>query len=293
MTPAQEWPGDAATVTRWVRASLRPEEAELEVRGLADVRVSCEVAGDDLEHLTLDASDVELRVRAPKNGTASSAAATTPSETPAVVHRRRGTARTLRVTARPVRIEGVPLTIDAQVHDTPVEWLVYAEPAVAGRPESRFGIEVVEEGAGMRGSLLASLGAADLTPLLTRVLRPAVQAGGMRLRRVRAHVAQDGADGIRVDVAAGVRWRVLPASARATVRVGLRPDGVITVRDIRVSSGNPVIALALRAARKPIRAEIGRSHDLNEILGLGSSAPRLHDVRVTIDDDITITARLG
>ncbi|PRB12055.1 hypothetical protein [Microbacterium sp. MYb62] len=298
----QEWPGDAATVTRWMRASLRPDESEIEVRGLDDVRVSCELDGDDLEHLTLDASAVGLRVRAPKQGasvpsssvpSASVPSASVPSPTPAVLRRRTGTARRIRLTAQPVRVEGIPLVVDAQVHDAPIEWLVHAAPAVAGRPESRFGIEIAGDGAGMRGSFLASLAASDLTPLLTAVLRPALRAGGVRLRRLTVTVAPDGADGIRVDGAASVRWRVVPASARAMARIGVHPDGIVTVRDVQVSSGNPLIALALRTARKTIRAEIGRTHDLNESLGIGDSGPRLHDVRITVDDEITIAARLS
>ncbi|MFK3677713.1 hypothetical protein ACI2IP_08275 [Microbacterium sp. NPDC090218] len=291
MTTPQQWPGDAAAVTRWVRASLVPDASEFEVRGLDDVRVSCEMDGDDLTHLTLDASGVGLRLRVPKHDPSSPVSV--PAPAPPVVSRRRGIARTIRLIARPVRLERIPLVVDAQVHDAPIEWLEHAAPVVADRPESRFGIEIAGDGAGMRGSFLASLAASDLTPLLTAVLRPALAAGGVRLRRLRVSVAPDGPDGFRIDGAGSVRWRIVPASARATARIGVHPDGIVTVRDVTVRSGNPLVSVALRAARKSIRGEIGRTHDLNEVLGTEVSAVRLHDVRVTVDDDITIAARLG
>lgn len=293
MTTPREWPGDAPTVTRWVRAALRPDESEFEVRGLEDVRVSCAMDGDDLEHLTLDASGVSLRLRVAKHDTAPSAPAAVPVSAPGVLSRRTGTARTIRLIARPVRVERIPVVIDAQLHGAPIEWLVHAAPLVVGRPESRFGIEIAGDGAGMRGSFLASLATSDLAPLLTAVLRPALKAGGVRLRRLSASIVQDGVDGIRIDGAASLRWRFVPASARARARIGVASDGTLTVRDIRVSSGNLLVSLALRAARRSIRAEIGRSHDLNEALGLGGSATRLHDVRITVDHDITVTAHIG
>ncbi|WP_226530972.1 hypothetical protein [Microbacterium paraoxydans] len=293
MTTTSPWPESADTVTRWVRASIRPDASELEVRGLEDVRVSCELDGDDLEHLTLDASAVDLRLRMPTHDTAPSAPVTVPADTPEVRSRRAGTARTIRLIARPVRVERIPVVIDAQVYDAPIEWLVYATPVVAGRPESRFGIEVVGDGAGMRGSFLASLAATDLPRLLTAVLRPALKAGGVRLRRLTATVVPDGPDGVRIDGAAGVRWRIFPASARATARIDIDPSGIITVRDVRVTSGNLVVALALRAVRRTIRAQNGRTYDLNDELGFGETALRLHDVRLTVADQLTVAARLG
>jgi len=76
-------------------------------------------------------------------------------------------------------------------------------------------------------------------------------------------------------------------------RIDIHPDGIVTVRDLRLSSGNPFVSIAVRAARRSLRAEIGRTYDLNDSVGAGAHSPRLHDVRVTVGDDITVAARLG
>lgn len=296
MSDEHPWPGDSATVARWVRASLRPDESELEIRGLDEVRIAAEVSGDDLDSLTIDASGVKLRVRAAKSARTADdtvRAYPTPPAAPEIARRSTGTARTFRLLARPVRIEGIPITIDAQIHDAPIEWRVYAQPVESGRPESRYGIELVGDGDGMRGSLVGSMRADDLSLLLSAVLRPAMRAGGIRLRRLTVSVAQDGPEGIRIEGSAGIRWKVIGASARGMVRLTVTSDGVVTVRDLRVGSGNPIVALAIRAARKPIREQIGRAYDLNESLAADGAAPRLHDVRVTAGDELAISARLG
>jgi hypothetical protein len=286
-----DWPGDSLTVKRWARASLRPDPSEFEIRGIDDVRISATVDGDDLDQLVVDASGIALDLGAPRHDRTPTASL--PPVAPEIVERRRGAARTVRMLARPVEIEGIPLAIDAQIDDAPIEWQVYASPVAEGRPESRYGLTLAEGGAGMHGSFLASMRTSDLAPLLTALLRPAFQASGARLRRLTVTAAQDGADGIRVDGAAGVRWRLLSASARGSARIGVDPDGVLTVRDLRVGSRNPFIALALRAARKTIRAEIGRRHDLNASLAVDGVTVRLHDVRVTVADEIRISARIG
>lgn len=286
-----DWPGDSHTVTRWARASLRPDPSEFEIRGIDDVLITSTVDGDDLDQLVVDASGVALDLGAPRPDRSPTASA--PPAAPEIVERRRGTARTVRMLARPVTIEGIPLTVDAQLDDAPIEWQVYASPVAEGRTESRYGLTLTEGGAGMRGSFLASMRTSDLTPLLTAILHPAFQAAGARLRRLRATASQDGADGIRVDGSAAVRWRFIAASAKGTARIGIDPDGVLTVRDLRVGSRNPFIALALRAARKTIRAEIGRRHDLNASLAIDGVTVRLHDLRVTVGDEIRISARIG
>ncbi|MCK2023765.1 hypothetical protein KZC52_12575 [Microbacterium sp. kSW2-24] len=297
MNDLHEWPGDSTTVERWMRDSLRPDPSEFEIRGIDDVRISSTVDGDDLERLVVDGTGVALRLRVPKHDSAPGAsarpAASAPPATPEIVERRRGTARTVRMLARPVEIEGIPLTIDVQLDDAPIEWQVSASPVVARRPESRYAIVLADDGEGMRGSFLASMAADDLTPLLTAILRPALKAGGARLRHLAVTAAQDGTDGIRIDAAAGVRWRLIGASARGRARIGVEPDGVVTVRDLRVGSRNPFVALALRAARKTIRAEIGRRHNLNESLTADGMRLRLHDLRVTVGDEIRVSARLG
>lgn len=288
MTPDLHWPGDAETVIRWVRAALQPTDAEL-VRGLENVRISADVSGSTLESLSIDASGVGLTLLpAPDALTAETAA---PPE-PDVVQRRPGVLRNLRLTADPVRVEGIAVSIDAQISDVPVEWLVYAVPTAPDQPETIHGIDLADGGAGIRGSFTASLHAEDLAPLLSSLVRPALHGYGIRLSRLKATVTQDGADGVRIEAGAGIRWRLLAASARGSARVHVSPDGIVTLRDLTIGSRNPFVSLALRAVRRSVQDQIGKSFDLNDDLSV-AGGPRLTDVRVVAGDDLTVSARLA
>lgn len=288
MAPDLHWPGDGDTVIRWIRAGLQPTDAEL-VRGLERVRISADVSGATLELLSIDASGVELGLL-PVNDAASGSTAAPGA--PEVVQRRPGAIRTVRLIADPVRIEGIAVSIDAQIQDIPVEWLVYAGPSIPDQPETIHGIDLADDGAGMRGAFTISLRSEDLSPLITSLVRPLLAGNGIHLSRLKAKVTQDGADGIRLDAAAGVRWRLLGASARGTAHVHVSPDGIITLRDLKVGSRNPLVMLALRAVRQSVREQIGKSVDLNEDI-TSAGGPRLTDLRVVAGDDLTVSARLA
>lgn len=281
------WPGDGEAVTRWIRAGLQPTDAEL-VRGLENVRISADVSEVTLEWLSIDASGVELSLLPVNDPVIESAPA---PAVPEILQRRPGVIRTARLIADPVRIESIAVSIDAQINDVPVEWLVYAEPTIPDQPETIHGLDLADDGAGMRGTITASLRADDLSPLIASLARPLLHSNGIHLNRLKATITQDGADGIRIDAGAGIRWRLLGASARGSARVHVSPDGVITLRDLKVSSRNPLVMLALRAVRHSVREQIGKSFDLNEDL-TSADGPRLADLRVAADDELTVSARL-
>lgn len=288
MAPDSHWPGDGDTVIRWIRAGLQPTDAEL-VRGLDAVRISAEASGTTLELLSIDASGVELGLL-PVNDAASESSPA--PGVPEIVHRRPGVIRTVRLIADPVRIEGIAVSIDAQLRDIPVEWLVYAEPSIIDQPETIHGIDLADDGAGMRGAFTVSVRSEDLSPLIESLVRPLLTGSGIHLSRLKTKVTQDGADGIRLDAGAGIRWRLLGASAKGTAHVQVSPDGIVTLRDLKVGSRNPLVMLALRAVRQSVQEQIGKSFDLNEDL-TSAGGPRLTDLRVTAGDDLTVSARLS
>lgn len=288
-----EWPGTSSNVTQWLRSSLRPDDSEFTIHGLDDVRISAALTGSDLEHLTIDASRAKLRFRRSEGTPAPASAPEKTSSSPAVVSRSSGFAHTIRVLADPVRVERIPITLDLQLHNAPIEWQTYAAPEVSTRPESRFALRIADEREAMDGSLVASVKESDLAPLLVACLRPALNEAGIRLRRLSVSVVQDGADGVRIEGKTRIRWKVLGASFTGMTRLVVTPDGVLTVRALQIGSKNPLIALALRAARKAIAAEVGQSHDLNERLGAEGTHHRLHSVRIAVDERITLTARLS
>lgn len=285
------WPGDADRVVAWIRASLQPPvtDGEFAVEGLERLRIALDLHGDDIERLTVDASAVTLRVRRASAPPPAAEPASVTTATPPVLSRTRATARLIRLLADPVQIEGIPLTAEAQLENVPFDWLVYAAPTVTDQPDSRYGVEPTDS-AEARGTLSASMRSADLAPLIRAITAPLWAEAGVSLRRLRIDVDQDGPEGVRASAEAAIRWKLLRASARARVRVTVAPDGVITVRDLRVGSRNPIIALALRAARSQVDELVGRVYDLNDDIAGG---PRLHDVRIQAGRELRVSARLG
>lgn len=168
---------------------------------------------------------------------------------PEIIARAPGILKNFRFTARPIRIERSPLNIDVQEFDMPIVWLTAAEPVVPGVPESVHSLIPDEEQGGMRGTFHVSIATKDLVPLITSVARPMLREGGIHLGRLRLEIARDGADGIRATAYAGLRWKLLMASARAEARIEVTRDAVITIRDLALGSRNPLVKFALLFAR--------------------------------------------
>ena len=289
MTSDASWPTDAESVVRWLRAISQAPAAGMKVDGLEKVRISAELDGTSLDSLTWDATDLSVTVDV------GIAAQPVPASAPRpeVVHSRSGIARSVRFTARPMRIQRTAVSFDAQLFDVPIAWVVYDSPSEPGIPDSIRGVEPEGDASGTRGSLELSMRVADIAPLMTSVLVLGLEGTGFRLSRLDLDVEQAGADGIQVSARARIRWKLISASVKGDVRLHVSEEGIITVRDLRISSRNPLIAIGLRIARSHLRAFVGRSYDLNEEFALSAPAPRLHHVRVTAGHELRISARLG
>lgn len=304
------WPGDSATVVRWVRSTLRraaQDSGEIALNGLEGIEVTASLTGYDLDHLTLDATGTKLTLgwNAPPlpidavantpvtNAPVTNAPVSEDSPEPDVISREPGIVRSFRFSARPMRIERSPLTIDVQAFDMPIVWLTAADPAEPGVPESAHSIVPDDDLGELRGTFHASIATKDLVPLIRSVARPMLSEGGIHLGRLRVEIVQDGADGIHVTAYAGVRWKLLMASARAEARIEVTKDAVITIRDLTLGSRNLLVKAALLFARKHVRTLIGRRIDLNESLTADGTSLRLHDVRVGIGEQLSVEGRFG
>lgn len=294
------WPGDSATVVRWVRSALRraaQDSGEIALKGIEDIEVSAALTGYDLEHLTLNATGTKLTLgwNAPPMPTdpVTNAPVAEDAPEPEIVTREPGIVKNFRFSARPMRIERSPLNIDVQAFDVPIQWLTAAEPAVPGVPESIHSLVPGDDQSGMRGTFHVSIATKDLVPLITSVARPMLREGGIHLGRLRLEIARDGADGIRVTAYAGVRWKLLMASARAEARIEVTKDAVIAVRDLRLGSRNPLVKFALLFARTHVRAVVGQQIDLNETIAEDGMNLRLHDVRIGTGEHLSVEGRLG
>jgi hypothetical protein len=292
------WPGDSATVVRWVRAVIQhaaKDSAEVELKGLDGIKVTASLAGNDLEHLTLDATGVKLRLGWHSTPPAPQNPSNPASEAPEPDHltRESGIVKAFRFTARPMRVERTPLSIDVRAFDIPIAWLTFAEPTEPDLPESIH--MLVPDGGldGLHGTFHATIATKDLVPLITSVARPMLREAGAHLGRVKLDLTDDGGDGIRLTAYAGLRWKLLMASARADARIQVTRDAVITVRDLTVGSRNPFVKAGLLFARQRIRGVIGQTFDLNEFIAEDGTPIRLHDVRIETGDQLVVTARFA
>lgn len=295
------WPGDTATVVHWVRTAMRADVAdssELTVNGIDDIAVTADLATPDLKHLTLDATRARLQFdwHAPTDPALTDAdIAASERNKPEPAHEQPGVLRELRVRAAPMRIEQTDINIDVQAFDVPILWQTFASPTDPNNPESIHALTPADDLGAARGVFSASVKTQDLAPLLTSVLRPALAQNSVRLGRVKLDVTGSEHDGIRISAYAGARWKLLGASIRADALIEVTRDAVVTVRELKLGSRNPLVALALRFARKPIRETIGTPHDLSTALArdTGAESLRIHDLRVTTGKELAVSGRVN
>lgn len=289
------WPADTAAVVRWVRSALRrasQESGEIALTGLEDVEITAALTGYDLEHLTLDATGTKITIDLQSPPVPATARTTEASE-PEIIARERGTAKSFRVTARPVRIERSPLHVDVQAFDVPILWLTAAEPADPAVPESIHALVPDDDQGRLSGTFRVAIATKDLAPLIASTARPMLREGGVRLGRLRLDVRGSGAAGLRIDAYAGLRWKLLMVSVRAEARIEVSRDAVITIRDLALGSRNLLVKVALLFARKHVRRVIGRTIDLNQAIAEDGTSIRVHDLRVDAGEQLSIEGRFG
>lgn len=295
------WPPDSATLARWLHTELLADAATtsrdegLTIDGLDGIRITADVDGADVTRLIVDATGVDLRASAHRTSLHDAASSPVAAD-PVIVERTSATLHSARLLAAPVSLQGYPVHVDVAVSQVPFAWARYAE-AVPGRPTSRFGIEDAEGSDAMveaSGTFAARMRADDLAPLITDIATPLLAEAGVRLRRFTATVSATRRQVVTVRGSAAVRWKIFGASASVIASVEVTPDAVITVNRLRVRSANPLVMIGLAVARSELRAIEGETLDLNASMAAeGEAVPRVHDVRVTVDDDIAVSGRFG
>ncbi|SJN39104.1 hypothetical protein FM104_10350 [Microbacterium esteraromaticum] len=258
--------------------------------GIDGIRVAAQLDGNDLEHVLIDATGVDLTARMTEDGQ-SAGADTTPAEPPAIVSRTSGMLRTARIVAGPATVQGYAVHLDVTVSDAAFDWVEYVSARDAGRSASAFGIEDSPETARLSGSFSARMRASDIAPLIRAVATPMLATTGVRLRRLEGTVTVSRRQVVKVRALASVRWKIFGATVRAAVSVQITPAAIVDVKRVRLRSWNPIVAIALLAARRQVRAVEGQRFDLNE--EAGATAPRISNLRLSAGDDLAISARFG
>jgi len=113
---------------------------------------------------------------------------------------------------------------------------------------------------------------------------------GLTLASLDVELESAGPRSVTLHGFARVRKGILSASVRATGTAEVDARMVLTVRDLELSSRNPVVAALLLAARGELAKAEGHQVDLVSDLPPGV---RLADVRVDVGETLAVTARFA
>lgn len=290
------WPSTDG-LNSWLRARLTDatDTEGLRLSGTERIRIDSTVDANDIASLTIDASRVALEVEKPSPGGATGAARardtrSASASTPAAVSSTPGVLRTARLVAAPVNVDSIPVHLDVNVEDLPFDWAPYAQEQTPGDPTSRFTLTPHDDAEGAHGTFTVRMRADDIPALLHALLRPALDAGGARLRDLRIDLTET-AEGVNATVSVHARWKLLAVRVRADLTVVVDPDGIVTLTAARLSSRNPIVNLFLRAvAEGEVDPLVGVPHDLND--GPTGSL-RIRDLRLRAGHDVILSGRLN
>jgi hypothetical protein len=288
------WPGDSATVERRLRAELLAEigdSPDMRITGVDGIRTTVDLDGTDVAHLLIDATGVKLKMKP----AAGAIPAPDADDAPAVVDRTPGVLRFSRRVADPVNVQGYDVHVDATVQDVAFDWARYAAPVRADRPETVFGLADARDPGTPSGTFSARMRAENIGPMIEAVARPLLKESGVRLRRLDTTMSADAGQNVTVDAVAAVRWKIFYATVRAHAEVQVDPDAIITVKTVRLSSRNPLIAVGLRLMRQQLREAEGRRIDLNADAAADGARRtlRVHDLRVRVTQNVEVSGRIG
>ncbi|MBT0995428.1 hypothetical protein KIN34_14155 [Cellulomonas sp. DKR-3] len=248
-------------------AGVEPASAER-------VQVTATSSGADVPSLAVDLTGVTLSPREARAAQGTGGFA--------VVRRERGTIGSLRVDAHPVTVVGAGADVQVEATDVPFEWV-----EGAGGELGVVGVEP-DEAHAVHGSARVAIPVRDLEAAAERVAAQLAAANGLRLTRLDLRLTPAGANGIAVVAEAQVKKSLLSATVEAAMTATVDDALGVTVRDVRVTSRNPVVAALLGAVRSKVDRYDGRRVDLVAELPAGL---RLTDVTVTVGQDVVLTAR--
>ncbi|MBD5787635.1 hypothetical protein IF650_15830 [Cellulosimicrobium terreum] len=247
------------------------------------VRVSATVDGPDVPTLDVDLTGVVVRRAA--SDTTTERASVRPGATDLASGRREnGVIRHVRVDAHPVTVEGVPVDVELSADDVPFRWVEGADGSL--------GVEAVEPSvdAPLRGHVRVAAPRAALVATAGRLIGEALREAGLTLSSFDVEIGSTGPRSAHGSGFARVRKGILSASIRAQASIEVDGAMVLTVRELSLSSRNPVVAAALLAARKHVDEARGRTVDLAAELPPGI---RIVDVRLDVDDALAVSARFA
>ncbi|WP_435735793.1 hypothetical protein V5D56_13320 [Cellulosimicrobium sp. PMB13] len=285
-------PATGAELAARVRSALvevvAGDLSEGSVEHLDRLSVSATVDGPDVPTLDVDLSGVVVRPTTSATGTTPTGEPVVPAPDGAstsTAAREDGVLRRVRVDAHPVTVEGVPVDVALEALDVPFRWVEGADGSL--------GVELVEpdDDAPLLGHVRVAAPQDALVETARRLIEePLRTMGGLSLSSFDVEIESTGPRSARGAGFARVRKGILSASIHAKAVVEVDAAMVLTVRELSLTSRNPVVAAALLAARRHVEEAQGRRIDLAAELPAGL---RLADVRLDVGGSIAVSARFA
>jgi hypothetical protein len=204
---------------------------------------------------------------------------------PQVLDREPAVLRTLRLDAHPLTAVDLPVDVTAEVSDLRFAW-VTADDGLAG-------MELVEptDDAPVSGHARVAVSRDGLAGTVQGLLAVALAGNGLQLTDFDLRIDQTGPRDARIAIDASIKKGMfLSAKITATASAAVDAQMVLTVGDVQLSSGNPIVGAMLGAARGRVEEVAGRRIDLAEALPPGV---RLTDVTLDVGPEVVLDARLG
>jgi hypothetical protein len=292
-------PADGADLAARIRTALA-DELGGQAAGLDRASVAAVLDGADVASADIDLSGVVVSLggAAGPTGAAGSASAAGAAGhgargtadaakrwTPEIVRREPATLRRVRVDAHPLVAVDLPVDVTAELEGLRFDWVEGSDGRVGVQP-----VEPTQEHP-VSGHARIAVDKAGLVATARGLLTVVLLQQGITLTGLDVDLVSRGprAAALRVD-AAIKKGMFLSARVQATASVSIDANMVLTVRDVQLASGNPLVAALLGTVRGRVEAATSRDIDLATLLPDGV---RLADVRLDVGQELVVSARLA
>ncbi|WP_108250223.1 hypothetical protein [Planctomonas deserti] len=201
----------------------------------------------------------------------------------------RATIEALSLTGSPAVLRGLPVTIAAEAEHVPVTWNTSGDGSLwLAVEDAATGASGQDAPASARVDVTAAV--ADLERLVADELSARLGGMGLSLKSLSVAVAALGTRGLDLRADATVGKSFLSAKVTVTGRAQVDEALALTISNVDLSSGNPLVAAVVSRADSMIAPWNGRRIDLATYTFAGA---RLRDVHVSVDSAIHLHARFG
>ncbi|NNU27329.1 hypothetical protein [Isoptericola sediminis] len=247
------------------------------VQNLDDAKVLPVLDGDDIASLDVDLTGVVM-------GMPTGAQEAPAPWRPEITGREDAVLRRLRIDAHPMVAVDLPVDLTADITGLRFAWLTTADDMV--------GAELVEpsDDSPVSGNARLAVSHDGLAGTVQGLLAVALSGNGIALNDFDLQVEQAGPRAASLRIEAGIKKSFLSATVTATASASVDDAMVLTVGDVELSSGNPIVGAMLGAVKGRLEAAAGRKVDLGASLPPGVE---LADVQLEVGEDIVLTALLA